>query len=857
MARIYGRGLDAEKAPVQRLVQDTQHTQAETYRQGGASPTLLPALEPANLLSLQRAVGNSAVGQLLAPVQRKADLTLGAARDPLEQEADRVADTIVRGGEASPLSQVSGGQEATGELPPDTALLSRALESPAGHGLPADTRARMEAGFGRDFGDVRIHTGSVSAQAAVSIGAQAFTSGRDIHFAEGMFTPGTQAGEHLIAHELAHTVQQSSGGPVQARRVQRDMPDGAAPEVGNSQPADLLDKDIKKAIVSGQYADKGDYAIKTQTHTVKETVTRWKLGREYKTELEKEVKTVESTFTETALEKAKQYLDRHWAPTIDMNKATGGSGDTKGKHIEMPDWVYEYQNKLAAQKPRDYVAKSWEKGNNPNWNEDSVLAQRVLEAFLRSWHRKQNPDSKSVPSNIEELYKRSGVSEKAHGNAQAELLGDPNIYGWCGPATYNAVVLGLLKNGLRFDTGKDPVTGEVIAKRKGGKEAQFIKNSIKWKNKGITDDELNRRYELALARMAFLEEVGLQAAFFIGNNTQEKKGWLTKDRFVQGEEAYANYHLKPGDVITQALMNGSPVSGHVLTVIKEDRDPSFAGEPGTVVSTIYAISGNAGSIGGGSVRSEKFSREMPPATLKNDLGKMESLGNRGTAAKADRTSAEKKETDRIAKEKGIAAHKVDKGEVAKAADAHQAGKKAALQADLAAAEAQFQAKAGMTYDGFLQEKAKKPRPASNYKAGVENKDLIGKINSLRGQIRVIDDYGKVPVESAAAGVPYLTEGELYKKPSGKTGRFRPELIGNMWITRIIKAGESANAHKINEELNASPEEREKKISEAGWDKNLSEAEYREKLLTKYGMKRLPGSVESMWPGAMEAIEGKW
>ncbi len=91
-----------------------------------------------------------------------------------------------------------------------------------GAALPADLRTRMETGFGASFADVRIHTGGAAAQATGRMRAEALTSGRDIAFAPGRYQPGSKAGDSLIAHELAHVVQQrrsGGGGAVQAKSL--------------------------------------------------------------------------------------------------------------------------------------------------------------------------------------------------------------------------------------------------------------------------------------------------------------------------------------------------------------------------------------------------------------------------------------------------------------------------------------------------------------------------------------------------------------------------------------------------------------------------------------------------------------
>jgi hypothetical protein len=85
------------------------------------------------------------------------------------------------------------------------------LRSP-GQPLDGATRDFMEPRFGHDFSRVRIHADSRAAASAQSVNALAYTVGRDVVFGAAQYQPGTQAGRHLLAHELAHVVQQRSTG---------------------------------------------------------------------------------------------------------------------------------------------------------------------------------------------------------------------------------------------------------------------------------------------------------------------------------------------------------------------------------------------------------------------------------------------------------------------------------------------------------------------------------------------------------------------------------------------------------------------------------------------------------------------
>src|SRR5262245_4268824 len=95
------------------------------------------------------------------------------------------------------------------------AIVHEALSS-AGQPLDNATREFMEPRFGHDFGHVRVHTDRKAADSARAVQAHAYTVGRDVVFGADRFAPTTQQGRELIAHELAHTIQQrGASGPGQ------------------------------------------------------------------------------------------------------------------------------------------------------------------------------------------------------------------------------------------------------------------------------------------------------------------------------------------------------------------------------------------------------------------------------------------------------------------------------------------------------------------------------------------------------------------------------------------------------------------------------------------------------------------
>lgn len=107
--------------------------------------------------------------------------------------------------EAPGIQRQSFDQPRASEAPPvvDDVLSSR------GRALDTATRGFMESRFGRDFGDVRVHTDARAGVSARAIDARAYTLGKDIVFGSGEFSPSTSGGQRLLAHELAHVVQQN------------------------------------------------------------------------------------------------------------------------------------------------------------------------------------------------------------------------------------------------------------------------------------------------------------------------------------------------------------------------------------------------------------------------------------------------------------------------------------------------------------------------------------------------------------------------------------------------------------------------------------------------------------------------
>ena len=92
--------------------------------------------------------------------------------------------------------------------------------------------------MGADFGGVKVHTDSAAARLSRNVQATAFTHGSDIYFSQGSYQPDTAQGQHLLAHELTHVVQQQQG------RDKGGVSASGAPTVGRAD--DPLEAEAEK-----------------------------------------------------------------------------------------------------------------------------------------------------------------------------------------------------------------------------------------------------------------------------------------------------------------------------------------------------------------------------------------------------------------------------------------------------------------------------------------------------------------------------------------------------------------------------------------------------------------------------------
>ncbi len=179
-------------------------------------------------------------------------LTVNQPNDSFEQEADSMADKVMRMTAASTAQNTffkpstntiqrkcaACGEEekhaqrkessdnetqSAGEIDSYVGSLSS-----SGQQLPQSSRNFFEPRFGHDFSGVRVHNDAAAAKSAESINALAYTTGNNIVFNSGQFSPGSAGGDRLLAHELTHVIQQQTTQPTASLQK--------APGLSNPQP---------------------------------------------------------------------------------------------------------------------------------------------------------------------------------------------------------------------------------------------------------------------------------------------------------------------------------------------------------------------------------------------------------------------------------------------------------------------------------------------------------------------------------------------------------------------------------------------------------------------------------------------
>jgi hypothetical protein len=239
------------------------------------------------------------------------NLMIDQPGDIYEQEADRVSEQVLhmpgqqRGLEHERVQTKCGGSSSFGPaaVPP---IVQAGLRSP-GQFLNPATRAFMEARFGEDFSKVRVHANEAAARSAEGMVAQAYTVGSDIVFGAGHYEPASGKGQRLLAHELAHVVQQQSKPAVQrqpllgdrSQTIPTDLVSSA--DVGHMSEQELIERHDRILEVLGRFN-----VSTPETALLEQEVARIgvELGR-------RRALTEGRTFAEDAITKMKEYFQQN------------------------------------------------------------------------------------------------------------------------------------------------------------------------------------------------------------------------------------------------------------------------------------------------------------------------------------------------------------------------------------------------------------------------------------------------------------------------------------------------------------------------------------------------------------------
>jgi hypothetical protein len=238
-----------------------------------------------------------------APLKLQAKLAVNAPGDSYEQEADRVAEQVMHsteprlqracacGGACPKCETKLSGREDVGlqmksvhardtsevAAPP---IVHEVLASP-GQPLDPATRAFMEPRFGHDFSRVRVHADQRAAQSADAVAAHAYTVGADVVFGAGRYAPQSGGGQRLLAHELAHVVQQQNGGATPSlQRFEAKERDKIAPTFNDMMAIikTIIDASTRSGLISDDL-NMGDFVEKSGGYSARREMGK-KVGSE-------------------------------------------------------------------------------------------------------------------------------------------------------------------------------------------------------------------------------------------------------------------------------------------------------------------------------------------------------------------------------------------------------------------------------------------------------------------------------------------------------------------------------------------------------------------------------------------------
>lgn len=203
-----------QAAPRQAPPPAQAHAPAQAVQPKLHGAALRREAEPGDAGSASGTIQANLIGGTRALYNRLVALNAAAHREAAARQRG-----VVQGHAANPSARVAAAQTVQRKSSSGIDAFRVSLQpKTGGQPLPSEVRAKMEAAFGEDFSQVRVHVGHEASR----IGAIAYTWGTNIHFAPGHYNPHTLQGQKVLGHELWHVVQQKLG------RVQNPFGGGVA-----------------------------------------------------------------------------------------------------------------------------------------------------------------------------------------------------------------------------------------------------------------------------------------------------------------------------------------------------------------------------------------------------------------------------------------------------------------------------------------------------------------------------------------------------------------------------------------------------------------------------------------------------
>ena len=156
-----------------------------------------------------------------ASIQRQGEEEEEALQTSIQKQEEEEAQTSIQKQGEEEEEALQAQSKSCACQAPNSLEVQLKQSKGSGQSLPATVRKPMESAFKADFSSVRIHTDSSAVKMNKQLHAYAFTHGKDIYFNAGQYQPQNKAGQHLLAHELTHTLQQGAVRKIRKRSMPR------------------------------------------------------------------------------------------------------------------------------------------------------------------------------------------------------------------------------------------------------------------------------------------------------------------------------------------------------------------------------------------------------------------------------------------------------------------------------------------------------------------------------------------------------------------------------------------------------------------------------------------------------------